>query len=328
MKNLIQDFPNHLEQALELARNAAFMNPGKRPSNVLITGLGGSGIGGSIVAELCANTARVPIVVNKDYTVPHWVGVDTLVIASSYSGNTEETLAAGSQALEYGAMLAAVTSGGKLRELCEERGLNHILIPGGNPPRSMLGYSFVQLFKILAHYGIQVPDYEKELETAIAELSSGQEQIMKKAELLSESLRGKRVATYAASPLGGVATRWRQQFNENAKMLGWDSVIPEMNHNELVGWASGDDSMAAVFLRSEDEHERSGYRADLNAKLLREYTPHVLEISSEGKTAISRTLYMIHLGDWISYYLSEANGTDIMDIAVIEDLKQKLQESH
>lgn len=328
MKDLIKEFPKQLQSALKIAEEAKLRHVGKRPANVLITGLGGSGIGGSIVADLCAQTARIPIAVNKGYNVPHWVGADTLVIASSYSGNTEETLEASAQALEYGAMLAAVTSGGKLKELAKERGLNHILIPGGNPPRSMLAYSFVQLFRILSDYSVHTPDYQTEIAEAAAFLESEQENIIAEAKKYAQALENKVVATYAANGLGGVATRWRQQFNENAKMLGWDAVIPEMNHNELVGWAGGSDELAAIILRSEDEHERVGMRADLNAKLISEYTSTVLEIHAKGDSPIARVLYLIHLGDYISLHLSEMKGCDIMDIRVIEELKAKLEEAH
>lgn len=325
MKDLIQDFPNQIDKALQIARETPLRNLGKRPSNVLITGLGGSGIGGTIVSDLCAQFARVPIAVNKDYGVPHWVGADTLVIACSYSGNTEETLEACSQALEYGAMLAAITSGGKLKELCVERGLNHIIIPGGNPPRSMLGYSLVQIFKLLSHYGIQTPNFEADLEVAVEELRASQDDIKLSAKDYAEALKGKLIAIYSCAPYGGVTTRWRQQFNENSKMLGWDSVIPEMNHNQLVGWAGGSDQIAAIILRSEDEHPNNARRADLNAALFKEYTSTVLEIHASGANTISRVFNLIHLGDWISYYLSEINQVDIMDIHVIEDLKSKLQ---
>lgn len=328
MKDLIKEFPQQLKRALEIAHKAQLRNVGKRPTNVLITGLGGSGIGASIVCDLCSQSARVPIVVNKGYSVPHWVGTESLVIASSYSGNTEETIEASTQALEYGAMLAAVTSGGKLRQLAEERGLNHILIPGGNPPRSMLAYSFVQLFRILNDYSIQTPDYLTDIAEAAEFLEREQATIEAEAKQYAEKLQGKIIATYAVSGLGGVATRWRQQFNENAKMLGWDAVIPEMNHNELVGWAGGTESIAAIILRTEDEHIKNAQRAELNAKVIAKYASDVLEIKAKGVSPIARTLYLIHLGDYISLHLSQMNGCDIMDIQVIDELKAQLDQVH
>lgn len=326
MKRLIQDFPKHLREALAIAEKAQLRNNGKRPANVLITGLGGSGIGGTIVADLCADTARIPIAVNKGYNVPHWVGTDTLVIASSYSGNTEETLEACSQALEYGASLCGITSGGGLKALCEERGLNYIAIPPGNPPRSMLGYSMVQLFRFLSHYGIQTPEWEEELKAAADFLESESEAIQAEAAELAEQLADRTVAFYASKGLAGVATRWRQQFNENAKTLGWDSAVPEMNHNELVGWAGGSNAMAAVFLESEDDYRRNAFRMEKNAEIISRYTDTVLRVSARGETRLARAMYLIHLGDWVSLLLAEQKGCDIMDIEVIEGLKAELSQ--
>lgn len=325
MKDLIKDFPNQLEHALKIASEAQLRNHGMRPANVLITGLGGSGISASIVKDLCEATARVPIAVNKGYTVPHWVGAETLLIASSYSGNTEETLEASLKGVEYGAMMAAITSGGQLKKICEERGLNHIVIPGGNPPRSMLAYSFVQLFRILSNYHVQIPDWESEIAAAVEMLRKEQADIEKKAESLAKSVSGRMLVTYATHGLGGVATRWRQQFNENAKTLGWDAEIPELNHNELVGWAGGDDKLAVFVLQSEDEHPRNSMRAEKNIELFKKHTSEVHKIQAKGASPIARALYTIHLGDWISLHLSEINGADIMDIDVIESLKAHLQ---
>ncbi|KAB2808736.1 bifunctional phosphoglucose/phosphomannose isomerase [Phaeocystidibacter luteus] len=325
MKDLIADFPKHLKDALSIANEAQLRSQGMRPANVLITGMGGSGIGGSIVTELCAPTARIPIAVNKGYSVPHWVGTETLIIASSYSGNTEETLEAALTGLEYGAMLAAITSGGQLKKLCEERGLNHIIIPGGNPPRSMFGYSFVQLFRLLQNYGVQTPDWETEIANAADYLLENQQQISDDAKALAEKLQDKTLAIYATNGLAGVATRWRQQVNENSKVVGWDAAVPEMNHNELVGWAGGSDDHGAIFLRSETEHKRNGVRAEKNAELLKKQTPHVYSVTAKGKTDIERALYMIHFGDYVSLHLAELKGADMMDIRVIEDLKSHLQ---
>lgn len=326
MKDLIKDFPKHLKNALQIANEAQLRNQGMRPNNVLITGMGGSGIGGSIVAELCAATARIPIVVNKGYTVPHWVGTETLMIASSYSGNTEETLSAVNEGSEYGAMLTGITSGGKLKELCEERGLNHIIIPGGNPPRSMFGYSFVQLFRLLENYGVHTPDWKDEIANAATFLEETQSEISARAKEIALAIEGKFTAIYATNGLAGVATRWRQQVNENAKTLGWDSAIPEMNHNELVGWAGGSDQIAVMILRSEDENERNGIRAEKNAELFKQHTSTVEMIHAVGRNTIERALYMIHLGDWVSYHLADKKQVDLMDIRVIEDLKAHLQE--
>lgn len=325
MKDLIQDFPKHLRDALSIAGNAQLRRQGMRPANILITGLGGSGIGATIVKDLCEATSRLPIAINKGYSVPHWVGAETLMIASSYSGNTEETLEASQRGLEYGAMMAAITSGGQLKELCLDRGLNHIVIPSGNPPRSMLGYSFVQLFRLLSNYDVQTPDWSNDIAQAADFLEENQDKIKAEAKDLAKAVENKLLVTYATNGLAGVATRWRQQYNENAKILGWDAAIPEMNHNELVGWAGGSEDMAVFILRSKGEHDRNSIRAEKVAEILSKKTPHVHTITAKGDSDIARALYLIHFGDWLSYYLSEQNGSDIMDIDVIESLKDQLK---
>ncbi len=326
MKDLISSFPQHLREGLKIAKEAPLRNTGMRPANVLITGLGGSGIGGTIVSELCMDTARIPVIVNKGYNIPHWVSADTLVIACSYSGNTEETLSASGQGLEHGAMMAGITSGGKLKEFCEERGLNHIIIPGGNPPRSMLGYSFVQLFRLLDNYHIHLPEsWEEQIANAADFLESESGAIHDLAKRIANNIDRKVVAVYSTAGLGGVGTRWRQQINENAKMLGWDAVIPEMNHNEMVGWEGGTDGQSVIVLRSEFEHKRNTLRSAVNIERIKKHTPHVHEIVAKGQNRIEAALYLIHLGDWVSYYLHVISGCDIYDISVIEDLKAHLQ---
>lgn len=324
MQTLIQDFPNHLLHGLEIGSNTHLRRNVKRYDQVVITGLGGSGIGGTMVAELCESTAQCPIVVNKGYTLPAFTDNNTLVIACSYSGNTEETLMAMEAALQAGAEVAVITSGGRARELAEEHGLNHIIIPGGNPPRSMLGYAFVQLFVMLDAYGIRVPDYKTLIARIANRMLAEQEAIKAEAQKMAEVVKNKVVVTYACSGMGGLATRFRQQFNENAKMVGWDAVIPEMNHNELVGWAGGDDRLAVVLLRSRFEHPRNAKRAEINKNYLLERTPHLTEVWGQGDTLLEENLYLNHLGDWASYYLSEIHGVDIMDIRVIDYLKDAL----
>ena len=160
MKDLIAAFPDHLEEeGLRIAKRAKWKNPAKRFKAVVITGLGGSGIGGSLAAEWMMASSHTPIFVNKDYYLPAFVDENTLVIASSYSGNTEETLSALEQALERKAEVAIITSGGRALELATENQLNSFVVEGGNPPRSMLGYSITGLMSFLDFYGLQTPDY-------------------------------------------------------------------------------------------------------------------------------------------------------------------------
>ncbi|MFN3874473.1 MAG: SIS domain-containing protein, partial [Flavobacteriales bacterium] len=166
MYNLIDAFPKQLKEALEIGRKATLKAPGGPYGNVVVTGLGGSGIGGRIAAQLVAKEAKCPIEVYNNYYLPGYVNHKSLVIACSYSGNTEETLAALEQALAKGARAACITSGGAMLELAKAKGLDHIVIPGGNPPRTMLAYSLVQQFYLLRHFGVIGDGFEGAINAA------------------------------------------------------------------------------------------------------------------------------------------------------------------
>lgn len=324
MKDLISNFSEQISEALDTIQGLNLKAPHAEIQNVLITGLGGSGIGGTIVAGMVTPLASVPVMVNKDYLLPAFVGKNTLVIACSYSGNTEETLAATKQALSKGAQVACITSGGELYEIARSAGLNMITMQGGNPPRSMFAYSFSFLCYYMQFYGVARLNVEKDLEEAIKLINDEEAGILIEAEQMSSRLKGKIPIIYAVSGGLGVASRWRQQFNENAKMLSWEAEIPEMNHNELVGWEGGSSKYAPIFLRNKNDYTRNQRRIEINKEIISQKSGQVLELWSKGNSAIERILYLVHFGDWVSYYLSEINQVDIMDIQSIDLLKSEL----
>lgn len=323
MYKLISDFPNHIQEAIQIVENSD-VKPLGEVQNIVITGLGGSGIGGTITAELCANSAGVPILVNKSYHLPQFVNEKTLLIACSYSGNTEETLMALSQGMEKGAQVVAITSGGKLLELAKAKDYTHVVIPGGNPPRSMLAYSLSVLMLLMGKWGYAYAEVNAQLNEASKLLTEEQERMKLHAKELAAKNKNLYPVTYSASGFAGVATRWRQQFNENSKLPGWDAEIPEMNHNELVGWAGGKDNLAVYVLRSTDDFHRNQKRIEISEEIMRKQTPHVYDIWTQGVSKVAQAFYLIHLGDWISYYLSEEHQVDIFDIKVIDHLKSEL----
>lgn len=326
MYELIDAFPQQLKEALEIGRKAQLNAPDGPYTNVVVTGLGGSGIGGRIAAQLVAGEASCPIEVYSNYYLPAYVGKGSLVIACSYSGNTEETIAAMEQALAKGARVCVVTSGGKMLEMAIAKGLDHIVIPGGNPPRTMLAYSLTQQFFVLKHYGIINSDLAPAISKAADMLAADKASIQAAAKELTEKLFGKRLVIYSEASTEAVSIRFRQQVNENSKELCWHHAIPEMNHNELVGWAGGKDDIAVVIFRHKADHERSQIRMEINKEVFRKYTPHIHDIWSQGDSAIARQLYLINLGDWVSYYWAEKKGVDPTEIAVINMLKGKLAE--
>ncbi|MFM9986790.1 MAG: bifunctional phosphoglucose/phosphomannose isomerase [Flavobacteriales bacterium] len=324
MKALVEAFPNHLREALAIGRAAQLKPTSKKIDNIVISGLGGSGIGGKIVSQIIADKAALPIICTNDYVLPAFVGPNTLVIISSYSGDTEETVAAMQEAVAKGAEIACVTSGGKIGAYAKEHGLNHILIPGGNPPRSMFGYSSVQLFFVLRNYGIVDSSFEKEVEASIDLIEGDIQNIRHQSKAIAEQIVSRIPILYSEASYEGLAIRWRQQINENSKMLCWHHVFPEMNHNELVGWTGGDNRVAVIIIRNEDDHKRSQIRMELCKKLIGEKCDTVIEAWSKGNSRIERTMYLNHLGDWLSIDLAEIRNEDAVAIPAIIFLKNEL----
>jgi glucose/mannose-6-phosphate isomerase len=324
MKSLVEAFPNHLTEAMAIGR-AAQLNPSNRSfKNIVISGLGGSGIGGKIVSQIVSELSPLPILCFNDYVLPKFVDQDSLVIICSYSGDTEETVAAMHEANSKGAEIACVTSGGKISTFAKEHNLNCIHIPGGQPPRSMFGYSSVQLFFLLAHYGIIDRSFEAQVESSVTLMHAHMDTIRTTAKDLAQKIVSRIPIMYTEASYEGMAIRWRQQINENSKMLCWHHVFPEMNHNELVGWTGGDNRVAVMIIRNEDDHKRSQLRMDLCKTLMSEKCDTVLEVWSKGSNRIERTMYLNHLGDWLSIELAELRNEDAVAIPAIIFLKNEL----
>ncbi len=324
MKQLITDFTNQISKAIVIGNAYEASDWNANISNVLISGLGGSGIGGTIAAEVVAGEARIPILTNNGYFIPNFVGINTLFLACSYSGNTEETVNAAELAHAEGAKIVVISSGGKLKEMASENGWDFIGIPGGQPPRASFGLSFPQVLYVLHAHNIISKAFERELESSISVMDENEEEVKKEALGVTEKLFGKIPVIYAADGFGGVATRFRQQINENSKMLCWHHVIPEMNHNELVGWRTKDDDLAVVLFRNESDYDRIQARMNINKGTFAEYTDTTVEIWSKGDTDLQRALYLIHIGDWITYFLAEKKGIDETEVKVIDHLKGEL----
>ena len=268
MNDYINDFTNHLTDALLIGESSLQKKTNKSFSNILICGLGGSGIGGTIVKDLISKDVSIPIETSKGYDVPGFVNENTLVIACSYSGNTEETLSALNKCLEKNAEVAIVCSGGKLKDLALEKDLNHIIIPGGHPPRAMFGYGFTQLFFVLNNYGIINDSFKVDFKKAISLINSEQQNITTKALAVAKKVQNTIPIIYVASGFEGVAVRFRQQLNENSKMLGWHNVIPEMNHNELLGWRTNVENTSVIYLRNESDYYRNKKRIEINKSVI------------------------------------------------------------
>lgn len=325
MDKLIARFAEQIREAIEIGRKAEIGKPANPINKVYIAGLGGSGIGGNFAAEFSSLKCPVPINVGKGYTVPGYIDEHTLIIVSSYSGNTEETLACLEELLETGGHIVCITSGGKLKKIAKEKDLDCILIPDDWPsPRACLGYSMVQQMFVLHYCGLISDQFVGEIESAADLLDREEEDIQTRARQIAGMLHGKTPVIYIADRMESVAVRFRQQINENSKMLCWHHVIPEMNHNELVGWRDQRNDLAVVMFRNRDDHPRIQMRMAINKEIITEYTDSWIEVYSKGSSHIQRAIYLVHLGDWISFYLAEMRNMDPIEVRVIDFLKGEL----
>ncbi len=325
MFNLIKDFPQQLLQAVEIGEKAVLKGKFNQPiANVVVCGMGGSGIGGDVLSELLRNELNVPITVNKGYALPAFVNEHTLLILSSYSGNTEETIACARAAVKKGITAACVTSGGKLGELALKHNWDSIDIPSGFPPRACLGYSVTQLFFILHHHGLINDDFKASLIRSASFMQLEQKKMQEETEYMAARIMKKPVIVYSEDQYQSVALRLKQQINENAKSHCWTNVLPELNHNELVGWSKANDHLAVLVIRTDDEYPRNTLRIKFTESVLHKINQPFLEIHAKGNDSYEKHFYLIHFGDWLSYHLCVMQGYDPFDIEVLIKLKDHL----
>lgn len=320
MREIIYSLPNQISAAVGFVPDFSF---GKRKyDKVLICGMGGSGISGELVAGLYPQILIASI---KDYTIPAWVDKKTLAILVSYSGNTEETLADYQQLSRRQIDMVLLSSDGKLYA---KRALHKIKVPPGLPPRGAIGYLFTPLPLILHQAKMLKHDPSKELLALSAFLVRQRNSIEKKARGMAQKLVHKLIIIYAdSSAFGPVANRWRCQLNENAKVLAHYNIIPEMNHNEIVGLGNPrkfNRDTAIVFLGDPAAHRRNTLRRRLLGELIRHEISNSLEVRPKGSNGLQHIFWTIMLGDFVSYYLALALGVDPMPVERIERLKKKL----
>ncbi len=324
MQNLILDFPKHIKIALDLSARVALDKPDFDFKNVLILGMGGSGIGGVLVKNWISDDIAVPVQVANDYQIPAYVDQDTLVIASSYSGNTEETLMALNEALERNVSVVGITSGGKLEKLCKENGFPVFIVPGGNPPRASLGYSLATLCAVFEKLELVTNRYTAMIEQAAVLIDNHLSDIQIQADALAKFFLNRTPIFYATPQMEGLAIRGRQQINENSKGLAWHHLVPEMNHNELLGWSGGNASYAPVFLLSQHEFNRNLRRIELTKEEIVARGSSHLTFVGKGDSLVEETIYLMHILDWASLYLADMKDVDPVAIPVIDRLKAAL----
>ena len=336
MLDLIAELPGHFGQGY--ATGQRMLVPGARPAQVLFVGMGGSAISGDLVKALLTARARVPISVQRTYDLPAWVGPRTLVIASSNSGDTQETLSAYRQARRRGARLVAVTSGGQLARLARRDGVPWGVVPAGLPPRAALGYLAGAPLGCLARAGVS-PLRAAQLQAATTAMArtmrAWRPEIPTRRNLakqLAGRLLGRLVIVNGAD--GGweaVVARWRGQLAENAKTLASSHLFPEMNHNEVNGWEFPPRLLrqcAVLLLTDRDLHPRVQQRMAITARIIRASGAVVLPVAVPGPTAVSRLLSMVALGDYLSVYLALLHRVDPTPVTRVTYLKRHLQRTH
>lgn len=298
---------------------------------VVVAGMGGS----ALAAQLAISWPGldVPFEVVRDYDVPAYVGKGTLFIASSYSGNTEETLAALAEAEQKGAFVIVLSAGGKLAEIAEQKGYPLYQLPTDFQPRMAVFYNLAALVQALATAGLIGEEKVAELRAAAAwlkEQTGSWTAVVpasrNQAKQLAQELMGKSPVVYAGPKLYPAAYKWKINFNENAKNVAWCNQLPEFNHNEFLGWTSHpvDKPYAVIDLRSSLEHERVQKRFEITDRLLSGQRPAAQVVDAQGETLIQQLLWIITLGDFVSLYLALLNGLNPTPVDLIEKLKNAL----
>lgn len=302
-------------------------------TNVVFAGMGGS----ALAAEVSKTWPgyKVPFEICRGYNIPAYVGPGTLFIASSYSGNTEETLTALDEARTAGAQTILITSGGKLQEIGNNENLPFELLPQVTQPRFGVFYSLKALVTVLEKAGLlaeesanqslyETAEFIKEEVTKWLPTVPAKDNLAKK---LAQEVMGRSAVIYSGPKLYPAAYKWKINFNENAKNVAWCNQYPEMNHNEFLGWTSHpeDKPYAVIELRSNFEHERVQKRFEVTDRLLSGKRPAPEVVNAEGDTLLKQLLWTIVLGDFVSLYLALLNGLDPTPVELIEKLKTALK---
>jgi glucose/mannose-6-phosphate isomerase len=337
MRKWMHEFSDQLKQAEEIGRSLALDSSlAKGITKIVFSGLGGSAIGADFIRTYLTYDFPIPILVNRHYQLPAFVDEKTLLIVSSYSGDTEETLSALKDGLKRKARILGISSGGELEREAKKHSFPLIKIPGGYSPRAALGFSAIPLLIALSKLGFEKayrPEELKEAQTLIQNLAETRYGLdvpyeQNDAKQLAQKCFQKYVLVYSGIDyFDVVALRWRGQIEENAKAIASHHVLPEMNHNELVGWKNPVSLLkesVVFFLRDQADHKRVRMRMDLTRTLIERVSGEVIEIESQGKGLLARIFSLIYLGDWVSFYLAVLYGVDPTPVEVIQYLKSEL----
>ncbi len=329
----IKEMPWQCQQAWQAAMSFKLPTDYAGVDKVIILGMGGSAIGGDLVRSLAEAESKVPVFVQRDYNLPAFVDDRTLVIASSYSGNTEETLSAFEPSLKTGAKKLAMTTGGKLAAMAEKNNIPIFKIEYKAQPRAALGFSFLPTLGVLQKLGFlrdkaaDVAETVKLLEKINKRIDEKAPQASNPAKQLAQRLYGRLSVVYGACILAEVAHRWKTQINENSKAWAFYEVFPELNHNATVGLPLPEEVVSRVrviLLRAPSFNQRVRLRYEVTCEILDRASVAHEFVDSEGKSLLSQMMGLVLFGDFTSYYLAHLYRIDPSPVEVINYLKERL----
>lgn len=335
MFDVLANFPNQLEEAFIIGSNINPPEELKTVNKIIITGLGGSAVGGDLLRSYLQYEIKIPVSVNRNYLLPAYADENTLVIASSYSGGTEETISAYEDAKSKGCKILVISSGGRLSLMAENDGYYVIKIPKGYQPRCALAYSFIPLLMLMGKLGF-VNEREQEIRELISRTGEKSleytiiDETKNPVMRLAKHIEGRIPVIYSSNDILDVVNyRWRGQISENAESLAFGNVLPEMNHNEIVGWRKNPEILrkfVLIYLTDREDNPRILKRMNIMKEIIRPYRELELAIESEGNTKLERIFDLIYMGDWISFYLAILYKADPSEIENINILKNKLSD--
>jgi glucose/mannose-6-phosphate isomerase len=314
--------PDYLRDAIWRAGSAG-IEP-IEASGLIVCGMGGSAIGGDLAVAALGSRLGKPLDVVRGYGVPAWTPPDRAILCSSYSGNTEETIDCDAAAEAVGAQRIVATTGGAIGDAARSDGVPVIGMPAGLQPRAAVGYTFAIAAEVAALVGAG-PAIRTEIDSSASHLESARESLLALAADVAGRIHGSVPLLYGCGLTTPVAYRWKCQVNENAKLPAFDHSIPELDHNEIVGWTGAEaGAFSAVLLEDKDQHPRERQRFELTAELIADRARDVVRIETEGETRTERLLWTVMLGDLVSLELAAREAVDPTPVDVIENLKDRL----
>jgi glucose/mannose-6-phosphate isomerase len=332
----LRQFPEQCQRAWHNATDFGYPRDYLKVDKVVIAGMGGSAIGADLVRRLAMLENTLPVWVHRDYGLPPFVDRNTLLIFSSYSGNTEETLSCFNDSLRTQAKKMVLTTGGKLKALAEKERMPVLTIDYEAPPRAAFSHSFVSLLGIF-HSLRFLQDKSADMKESLGVMKRIEDSVSENTPLdsnlakqLAADLFGRLAVIYGAGLLSDVAFRWKTQVNENSKAWAFHEVFPELNHNAVVGYplpAETRQKVIVVLLHSASLHPRTSIRYQVTGEILSKAGIKYKRIESIGRSPLAQMIGLVLLGDYVSYYLAMLNRTDPMPVPVIDTLKSRLAES-